>query len=67
MKYEDNFNEKYFSGPLFTKELYEQDEWDELQELSNRLSPLVLLCEKEVLFGRDDDLVKGGYYEHRKL
>lgn len=57
--HEDNLNEKYFSGSLFTKELYEQDEWDDLQELSKSLAPLVLLYEKEVLFGRDDDLVKG--------
>lgn len=57
--YEDNLNEKYFSGPLFTKELYTQDEWDDIQELSKSLAPLVLLYEKEVLFGRDDDLVKG--------
>jgi len=57
--YEDNLNEKYFSGPLFTKELYTQDEWDDIQELSKSLAPLVLLYEKEVLFRRDDDLVKG--------
>jgi len=56
---EINMEDLDLSDYLFTNELYEQDEWDDLQELSKSLAPLVLLYEKEVLFGIDDDLVKG--------